>query len=618
MPAHPSSLPVRFAALAAILAAAATLAVPRGVAQEAPARTGRVLPRFAGTLVDGGRAGTELLQGRRGVLFVFSTEDPEVDRIAEIIARLAPEARRANVKLLGVSRDPIPLRVRAFARRHGLEFPILHDADGLISRKLQLPPQRAGVIVVDAEGYLIYGWAGLDDDPERMAAYRERELRSVLYLEEDADSVLPQLGLAPEAPPFEVRSLDGEVVTLGSLAGNVVVLVFFLPTCPHCHDTLKFLDGLARQLAAAELSIVPVSTSNRRYVIEDMAEELGLDLVMYTDPGGTAQRDYAHRLSVPDTLVIDRLGRVVLRLSGSGNRTEALLTMQIKHELGVPNPMILFAAGYSGGEFCNVCHASQHATWSLTNHAGAFQSLVEHGEDRNSECLPCHTVGWDQPGGFAPDRRFAYLEGVQCENCHGRGGPHQSPDFAKSGFESACATCHTPEHSLRFNFAERLPLVSHAANTRFASLSLDERRKLLEQRDVRARTLFESAPYVGSATCQSCHQKEHELWSKSAHASAVRTLEIRDEAQNETCQRCHTTGFGESTGWPGGGDALRDVGCESCHGPGGRHVVDGSRGTILRLTEKCESCVILQICGSCHDQANDPDFEFELMDKLER
>jgi hypothetical protein len=27
--------------------------------------------------------------------------------------------------------------------------------------------------------------------------------------------------------------------------------------------------------------------------------------------------------------------------------------------------------------------------------------------------------------------------------------------------------------------------------------------------------------------------------------------------------------------------------------------------------------VILQICGSCHDDANDPGFEFEVLDKIE-
>jgi hypothetical protein len=41
-------------------------------------------------------------------------------------------------------------------------------------------------------------------------------------------------------------------------------------------------------------------------------------------------------------------------------------------------------------------------------------------------------------------------------------------------------------------------------------------------------------------------------------------------------------------------------------------------GTILSLGDKCDSCVILQICGDCHDDANDPGFEFEVADKIER
>jgi hypothetical protein len=42
------------------------------------------------------------------------------------------------------------------------------------------------------------------------------------------------------------------------------------------------------------------------------------------------------------------------------------------------------------------------------------------------------------------------------------------------------------------------------------------------------------------------------------------------------------------------------------------------RGTIVSLSDKCDSCVVLQICGSCHDDANDPGFEFEVVDKIER
>jgi hypothetical protein len=41
------------------------------------------------------------------------------------------------------------------------------------------------------------------------------------------------------------------------------------------------------------------------------------------------------------------------------------------------------------------------------------------------------------------------------------------------------------------------------------------------------------------------------------------------------------------------------------------------RGTIVALTDKCESCVMLKLCGRCHDALNDPGFEFEIEEKIE-
>jgi hypothetical protein len=77
-------------------------------------------------------------------------------------------------------------------------------------------------------------------------------------------------------------------------------------------------------------------------------------------------------------------------------------------------------------------------------------------------------------------------------------------------------------------------------------------------------------------------------------------------------------GFPKGAGVGAHADLAR-VGCESCHGPGGDHVAAGARtiGTIVSLGDKCDSCVILQICGSCHDDANDPGFEFEVKAKIE-
>jgi peroxiredoxin/nitrate/TMAO reductase-like tetraheme cytochrome c subunit len=589
-----------------------------GLAQQAP-RHETALPRFEGMTLDGKPASTDLLQKRRGLVYVFASSDPDAERVAAMLEDVQAEAAAANVAILGLSRDPNPELARHFMRLHGFEFPVIQDRDGQISAKLRVPPASSSLLVIDAEGYLAAAVAGLAAQPKDSDVAFASELRHALNLPPRRTAATPLLGLRPAAPPFDVTTLDGKThLTLAELSGKVVVFIFFLPTCPHCHELLKYVDALEKKLANPDLAIVPVSVSEKKYVVEEMVSDLGISLSPYLDPGKKAQEAYAFQLGVPEVFVIDRQGRVVERTEGSTPRIHALLTLAIRQALGVPNPILLEKAAYSGEEFCAVCHEQPHATWSLTKHAYAFDTLVEHGADRNPECLRCHTVGFGEPGGFDTALRQDHLKGVQCENCHGRGGPHQSPDFSKAGFEPTCLGCHTPEHSLRFNFAERLPLVSHAANSQLASLSLEERQKLLEKRDKRQRQLFEKGDYIGSAACQSCHANEHKLWAASPHARAFATLAKSGDQKKPDCQRCHTTGFGEPTGFPQSASTFESVGCESCHGPGKRHVEDAGKtpGTILALTDKCDDCVILQICGSCHDAANDKGFEFNLEDKL--
>jgi peroxiredoxin len=609
-------------ALLATALAWSALSLAPAHAADAPLRMEQSLPRFEGPTLEGARASTDLLQNRRAVIFVFSASDPDADRAAALLEGIREPAERSNVGLLGVTRDTDPVIARHFLKRFGFDFPTIVDADGSISAKLRVPPGTASLVLVDAQGYFLAKLAGLAAQPASEDAAIAVEFRRLLELPAEDNVATPTLGVLPPAPPFEVASLDGKSkVKLADYSGKVVVFLFFLPTCPHCHEMLKFLEALSKNLATSDLAVVPVSVSDKKYVVEEMVSDLKLTFPAYLDPDGKAQSAYGFQRTVPEVFVIDRKGRVVQRTAGASPRIEALLTLSIKRELGGPNPILLEKAGYSGEEFCAVCHRDEHSTWLMTKHSSAWETLVEHGKDRDPECLRCHTVGFGKPGGFDPKLRQDHLRGVQCENCHGRGGPHQSPEFAKAGFEPVCLGCHDAQHSLHFVFAERLPLISHAANLKLiASLSVEERRKLVEKRAKRERQLFEKGEFVGSAACQSCHPKQHKLWSDSAHARAFATLEHKGEAKNADCQRCHTTGFKEPTGFPSGGAALANVGCESCHGPGKRHVEEkgATPGSILALTDKCDSCAIALICGTCHDDANDKGFEFSIDTKLQK
>jgi hypothetical protein len=113
----------------------------------------------------------------------------------------------------------------------------------------------------------------------------------------------------------------------------------------------------------------------------------------------------------------------------------------------------------------------------------------------------------------------------------------------------------------------------------------------------------DDGPYLGIKVCQSCHGAEYEEWSGTAHAQAYATLEKGEGSGLPQCQICHTT----AAGLPGGfvsRDAtptLAAVGCESCHGPGRRHVEDTTRPF---------GKVGLSSCTVCHDPANSPKFDY--------
>ncbi len=440
----------------------------------------------------------------------------------------------------------------------------------------------------------------------------------------------PILGTRPKAPLFEGGVLDSdETFRLAEQRGRSVVLMFFLYSCSHCHHALEsFKEQYAALPADKRPVFVGVEVSGRTHATRQKIHELDLDfMTVIFDPDLRIRNAYGALAGVPDTFVIDGEGTIVARVRGWREQEDPpLMRMRLAKLVGAPVPMLLRAKGYSGSEVCGVCHEMEHETWMLTSHASAFDTLVEHGFERDAECASCHVVGFGRDGGFSLEQPAAYLENVGCESCHGRGGPHLSPGFVQNAqYESACLICHDVKHSLGFEYATFRPKISHTGNAHLTQLSLAEKQKLLAERGkARSALLPTTAAYVGSAACASCHPAEYETWSKSAHARAGDTLVEKGEAKNADCLRCHTTGYGLPGGFPTGAALAAHadragVGCESCHGPAGDHVEPDQRkiGSILSLGDKCDSCVILQICGSCHDDANDPGFEFEVLEKIE-
>ncbi len=580
--------------------------------------------------LEGKRVTAASLLGKRALLFLFNPEVTDATVVAKSLVGLTRIQGAENFEILGIAAGSDRRTLEAFVRGQGIDYPVIDDPEGVIARKLGLPAPVA-LIAADAEGNVIFGMAQFPKDGPDPAAAIEGYVRQALRLPPLAEPVTTALGERPMAPLFQAERLDGGApLALASLRGKPVILIFFLHTCPHCHHELEMLKRELPKIPDDRRPVlIGISALDHVTVVKATLAEDGLDFFpVLLDSDYRIRTAYGALGGVPDTFLIDAEGRVVERIRGWGNpQDEPLLRMRLAKLAGQPVPMLLSSTGYSGNAFCAVCHEGPAETWQLTAHASAFSTLIKHGAERDTECVGCHVVGWEKPGGYTVSPPAPHLEDVGCESCHGRGGPHQSPDFVKDGdFSRACGTCHDAKHSLGFSYAAFVPKVGCRSIAKLADLPVKEKQAILAAQGRPREPILGNADarFVGSAACQGCHASEFATWEKSAHARAVKSLDVKKKAGEDACLACHTTGFSRPGGFPRGGAVtahadLATVGCESCHGPGSAHVAPDSpkRGTIVSLGDKCKSCAILQVCGTCHDDANDPGFRFEVDAKIE-
>ncbi len=118
---------------------------------------------------------------------------------------------------------------------------------------------------------------------------------------------------------------------------------------------------------------------------------------------------------------------------------------------------------YAGDTVCKTCHPAEHKMWSGSRHGRAYNTLRKINKAFDPECLVCHVVGFNLPGGFISELDTPGLKNVQCEVCHGPGLDHASAPQAGFGNRAteACKQCHVKNHSPHFNYAEYWPKIKH-------------------------------------------------------------------------------------------------------------------------------------------------------------
>lgn len=141
-------------------------------------------------------------------------------------------------------------------------------------------------------------------------------------------------GPAPEvgamAPDFTLQNLDGEMVTLSELRGEVVLINFWATWCGPCRQEMPAIEARYNR---GGFQVLAVDFGETAEQVQGFLDEIGVLLPVLLDSDGAVQELYRVR-GYPSTFIIDENG--IVRFFHIGQMGEADLQSYLS-QLGI-NP----------------------------------------------------------------------------------------------------------------------------------------------------------------------------------------------------------------------------------------------------------------------------------------
>ena len=137
-----------------------------------------------------------------------------------------------------------------------------------------------------------------------------------------SEALLAELQLVPgggaRPPALSLPDLDGRMVSLAGLRGQVVLVYFWATWCPYCVRELPTtIESLQRRYRDQGLTVLAVSFDETPEKVRAWVRPRGLSMPVLLDQDGDVSGDY-RVTATPTAVLLDREGRVVAR--GVGTR----------------------------------------------------------------------------------------------------------------------------------------------------------------------------------------------------------------------------------------------------------------------------------------------------------
>ena len=195
--------------------------------------------------------------------------------------------------------------------------------------------------------------------------------------------------------------------------------------------------------------------------LESKQKELEKALLAFTD------KNFYKHVAIPVQLVVADDPKIIKELETYRTESAKLYKPKAAPEAGKDlseKEMIARipkTSPFAGAISCKKCHEMNYRNWLKTKHAKASQTIAASPKYAQEECLMCHSTGYGKIGEYATVVEIPfYLQGVQCEACHGEGRGHPGKGkMERKVTLGICRNCHTKDQSPTFNYMAYLEKV---------------------------------------------------------------------------------------------------------------------------------------------------------------